>query len=874
MHGENTMTIPAELRSAAQGGVVTSAEGVFDYTKGKSQEAVNADIDTALDDRYTKSETYSKTELNNLITTPNQEYVTVADYASLPATGSADTIYRVSSYDGEQEQVDATKYSEYAWDGTQYAFLSVKSAIGEVFDISEYHSGTTYADLAAALDGGNNVPEGIRKGGMSVKFVQTSDNKYVQFRLMAQSFTTDVTKWQGVDDEPTIDSDNLVKSGGVLVKSLQDILNWDNTIMLSTDEQNSGWLPLPTPINKDIFVFAADVDPNNTMAIAMSGDGGTTIAFQLNITNTQRYITIPQGVESPLTHWRLWSSAAVKKTVKVGYIDNFQELIFSRLTENLNVENTYQDGYWDDNATWVSGGGWRSFTFNTVQGHNYLIYCATGTNIVDIDSNAVASINIGGVMSAKGAINLGYRIVKANGVKLGASLRTSISKMYYIDLDTYSGTSLTREILRIISNTDGTLTTLINQSVAALVTSLNKLNIKNDCDNTITSFSDVLNGFAYNEDGELIQAGGWHVAFIDVVVNRYYLIKTCNSNTIRIVNVDANKDFVSVNGSVPIDWYQGSASTESYVFVKASSAKLAITYHNNSSDVRITPITDNSPYTALINTINKTSGSPEYTVDINGGGDFTSFMECLLSTNDQKNRIIYLKPGIYDVIEELKAYYGSTYWEDYVYSSSNRGPELKNNVTVVGCENAVIQCHYSGNNADVNSRFSPLNGITDSFTLIGVNVDAKNVRYCVHDEHTSTTPVYTSSYEKCSFILDNSNNPNWHQHHCIGMGLGVNGTINIIDNLFKTVGTIGNTGALYIHNSAADTACSMVVIRGNYFDGDQSMQLHYYGSSTKITKFLVSNNSVGSIIEVGPETEETINNNIDVKEWNNVVRTQ
>lgn len=32
---------------------------------------------------------------------------------------------------------------------------------------------------------------------------------------MAQDFTTDVTKWQGVDDEPVAYSDNLVKSGGV-----------------------------------------------------------------------------------------------------------------------------------------------------------------------------------------------------------------------------------------------------------------------------------------------------------------------------------------------------------------------------------------------------------------------------------------------------------------------------------------------------------------------------------------------------------------------------------------------------------------------------------------------------------------------------------
>ena len=32
---------------------------------------------------------------------------------------------------------------------------------------------------------------------------------------MAQNFTTDVTQWQGVDDEPTAESDNLVKSGGI-----------------------------------------------------------------------------------------------------------------------------------------------------------------------------------------------------------------------------------------------------------------------------------------------------------------------------------------------------------------------------------------------------------------------------------------------------------------------------------------------------------------------------------------------------------------------------------------------------------------------------------------------------------------------------------
>ena len=50
---------------------------------------------------------------------------------------------------------------------------------------------------------------------MTIRFVQSSDNKYVQYRLMATSFSTNKADWQGVDDKPTAGSDNIVKSSGV-----------------------------------------------------------------------------------------------------------------------------------------------------------------------------------------------------------------------------------------------------------------------------------------------------------------------------------------------------------------------------------------------------------------------------------------------------------------------------------------------------------------------------------------------------------------------------------------------------------------------------------------------------------------------------------
>lgn len=90
-----------------------------------------------------------------------------------------------------------------------------------VFDISAYKAtgGTlaTFADLSAALNGGNNIPSALRKGGMSVKYVQTSDNTYVQYRLMADTWSTVETDWQSenVDEEPEFGSNNLIESGGV-----------------------------------------------------------------------------------------------------------------------------------------------------------------------------------------------------------------------------------------------------------------------------------------------------------------------------------------------------------------------------------------------------------------------------------------------------------------------------------------------------------------------------------------------------------------------------------------------------------------------------------------------------------------------------------
>ena len=101
---------------------------------------------------------------------------------------------------------------------------------GVVYDISKT-TGQTYETLSDALSG-NNVPSEVREGGMSVRFVHTGDNKYVQYRYMSSSTAKadfiNVANWQGVDSEPVAGSKNLVESRGVWLNNIQNLFAPDS----------------------------------------------------------------------------------------------------------------------------------------------------------------------------------------------------------------------------------------------------------------------------------------------------------------------------------------------------------------------------------------------------------------------------------------------------------------------------------------------------------------------------------------------------------------------------------------------------------------------------------------------------------------------
>lgn len=83
----------------------------------------------------------------------------------------------------------------FKWNGS-WSYQILFAGDGGVFDITSFHNNTEYADLTAALGtNGANIPENFRKGGMSVKFVRSSNHKYELYTLVNQSFSTNASDW-------------------------------------------------------------------------------------------------------------------------------------------------------------------------------------------------------------------------------------------------------------------------------------------------------------------------------------------------------------------------------------------------------------------------------------------------------------------------------------------------------------------------------------------------------------------------------------------------------------------------------------------------------------------------------------------------------
>lgn len=163
-----------------------------------------------------------------------------------------------------------------------------------IYDVSANNDGATFASLSALLSSENLstlIPIAVRCGGMSIRFKLTSDNNYIQFRYMSSSTATadftNVANWQGVDDEPTAGSNNLVKSGGV--SECVGLEKWENVSPIG-EPLSSKYInyngELVDPSINSFKVYSFSVTPGDTVKIHCALSAGSSYAYAFYNSNS------------------------------------------------------------------------------------------------------------------------------------------------------------------------------------------------------------------------------------------------------------------------------------------------------------------------------------------------------------------------------------------------------------------------------------------------------------------------------------------------------------------------------------------------------------------------------------------------------------
>lgn len=539
-------------------------------------------------------------------------------------------------------------------------------------------------------------------------------------------------------------------------------------------------------------------------------------------------------------------------------------------------------GYVNNSGTYVSGSNWdwAFVKISVTEGHTYLLPYSwmkgSVSPIVGIDSsdNIVKNYSIGNQQN-----KVGYLVFKAETPKIGLTMRSLIGSI---------GASVDIEDLLALPYWD--LTDAKGDSLFYFLKGNNQL-FTDLFPLGLTEITTYDAGY-YNTNGTLITspAGDWKYTEINVTAGSWYLINTTINKNIRIVDIDGGGN-TSVNASVPISYYNyASNSNMSWVLVKAAESKLGVAFDWPSTNWN--PVQKHLPkYVKLERTSNnglallfvqlyaslaEKKGHRTYIVRKAGGGDYTSLVEAVMDNMGVWGVTLHVDEGTYDLLQEFEDYYGTTSW--LAMTPHGRGLEVGYDMTIEGSPNAVILADYTGADADMQSKFSPINcdntAHCGGMTLRGVNIRCSKVRYCVHDEKgAGGVGTYNNIYENCNFYIDNTNNTEWHASQCIGGGLGREGSIIIRGCIFEEIepNSPANAAVSY-HNNSAAGAKSMITCTGNYIKGARGFRFSWYGASTDITEVICSNNSVGRATQHTAETPESVNENVALYEFNNIIR--
>ena len=251
--------------------------------------------------------------------------------------------------------------------------------------------------------------------------------------------------------------------------------------------------------------------------------------------------------------------------------------------------------------------------------------------------------------------------------------------------------------------------------------------------------------------------------------------------------------------------------------------------------------------------------------------DFKRIRDAVLYAEKWHNITVFIQAGTYDLITEFSSEISQS-------PTSQIGISLKNGIHIIGESGTVITGNYDGDDHNVVTNFSPFfTKDGGGFTLENLVIQAKNCRYCVHDEYSSGDVVSVNKYINCNMFMDYSAPPTGMEnlyHQCIGGGCAKHSYVYIVGCIFKTKAA-ENTSKLAVsyHNAYTSGAQSRIIIANSYFADLSTVRFGHYGLSTDMSEGIVQNCSLGAAPILRKEVpNQTTPDNFTLLSYNNEVR--
>lgn len=385
--------IPIILEPGRADGKLVASDSIFDKNKNKFQNKINQEVEERLND--VKDTLNSDSTTTPLSAKQGKVLKELLD-SKVIETGSI-------PIDSEPILGNTTHIVNSDGLAKEFNKHNTEIILGGVYDISSHNNNVVFESLSALLSSSNLdtlIPTSVRHGGMSIRFVQSSDNKYVQYFLKKDEWSVGDGDWEKMNLEDnfnqlervldielfpdivncTIENDDFTNDGFYVNKNgtLTSARFWKTTSFIQIASGTQITAKLSNGANNGVIAFYSD---DNEESFVTYWNGNTDNEISSIVPVNANYFRACTGkdqfaIDNPFVNFK--QNGSLKDSSRIRNVeDNIRDIetVLNIAEDVSSIEKiigetdfTISESYVNTDGTLTYGALWKTTPFIYVKG--------------------------------------------------------------------------------------------------------------------------------------------------------------------------------------------------------------------------------------------------------------------------------------------------------------------------------------------------------------------------------------------------------------------------------------------------------------------------------------------------------------------------